>query len=154
MPKIPERKHCKACGKFKDVDTKNFFFRKGKPLARCKECVNKRRRSRELVRRNPIQVYDHPQVPANFEELFEKQGGLCAMCHCKETVREANGELRELTYFHNDILGVYGLLDHNCSLMCQAAQDNPKLALLMAIFLTSGIFDSLDSAHRARAKLR
>lgn len=152
MPTIPDRRECTSCKKYKDLD-KDFYFRKGKPLARCRDCIKARRRKRELVKRNPIQVYDYPQAPASIPELFEKQGGRCAMCGCAEVEEEADGTIKELAYFHNDILGIYALLDRKCNLMCQAADDDPYRALQMAVFLSSGILSNLEGAHKIRAKI-
>jgi len=73
---------------------------------------------------------------ARYEEMFESQNGVCAICGKKESSRHKSGITRHLAVDHNHNTGIIrGLLCAKCNLLLGQFKDNPKFLLKAANYL-------------------
>jgi len=156
----PADKTCTKCGKTKplsDFSIQKSGARKGRISAACKRCNEERnllwkkahpekvaliqKQKRERAR----QKSNRPRrLPSNkiryriaitqdqYNELLEKQGGVCAICGKVETVKTRNGKIRSLAVDHNHTTGeIRGLLCFRCNTRLAVLEDD-KTAIAQA----------------------
>ena len=82
-----------------------------------------------------------------YEELFKKQGGVCALCKKPETVRRNKktdgGERLAVDHCHDTGL-VRGLLCFKCNTAIGALGDTQEAALKAMKYLSSWVIDSSE----------
>lgn len=115
-----KQKVCKNCNKNKPSDN---FYKQGKSVDGlqywCKECQDSRTREKrttgfyrehDLKKKFGITIDD-------YQEMFNKQNGLCAICNNKEmTINHKTKELQNLAVDHCHESGnIRGLLCSNCN---------------------------------------
>lgn len=70
-----------------------------------------------------------------YEQMFEAQNGVCAICHKKETAKNQWG-LRRLSVDHSHkSKKVRGLLCAKCNFVLGSANDNKEILLVAALYL-------------------
>jgi CRISPR/Cas system-associated protein Cas10 (large subunit of type III CRISPR-Cas system) len=75
----------------------------------------------------------------HYDQLFEKQGGLCAICENPERRVSRSGEVKPLVVDHDHETGrVRGLLCHDCNIALGLIEDNPEIAKAMVRYLKRG----------------
>lgn len=138
--KADEPKRCMGCDTVKE---RSEFGRRpnGHSRAHCKDC--ERDRSRDQYRQmTPEQIRErnratslmrhHGVTVEQYEELFEKQGGLCAICKQPET----SSRRLHLSVDHcHDSLRVRGLLCSNCNSAMGLFNDDPGLLAAAIAYL-------------------
>ena len=127
-------KKCAACNKIKLL--KNFYSDTGLAngfASYCISCDKEKKRINYLKdksgmrRRNLKSKYNI--TLDEYDKLFEKQKGLCAICGQKET-RRNKYNVWHLAVDHSHITGkVRGLLCGNCNSMLGFVKDKPTLLL-------------------------
>ncbi len=72
-----------------------------------------------------------------YNQMFAKQNGFCAICGKKETTKNQYN-LRQLAVDHNHATGqVRGLLCSNCNLLLGCSKDNKEILLKAILYLES-----------------
>lgn len=120
-------KLCKQCETEKSSDMfQKDISKKGGFRPECKECTAKNRKERynpASNRRNNLQKTFGKGVLDTYQELFDKQEGVCAICSSAE-----NGRYKHLSIDHcHDSGKIRGLLCNNCNRGIGLLKDNPEL---------------------------
>ena len=110
-------KTCTKCGI--DKPETDFYKKKDKREARCKEC--QKDRPKGAVRRRLL-AYKYGVTEEWYQERWNLQGGVCASCGQPETSTSKTGEIKKLAVDHNHETG------ENRELLCQKC--NTALGLL------------------------
>ena len=64
---------------------------------------------------------------SDYNIIYKKQNGVCAICNKKESSTNCNGKVRVLSVDHNHSTGkIRGLLCARCNQALGLFQDNPK----------------------------
>lgn len=120
-------KFCTECKKKLDIDC--FFNNKATtgekkyPSTRCKSCHNLKRRENKLVQVYGITV-------EQYDELFRRQNGKCAICSRPPKTRRLH-----VDHCHRTKI-VRGLLCYNCNYGLSWFKDNPQFLLKASKYLT------------------
>ena len=78
-------------------------------------------------------------TPDEYDVMFEKQGGVCAICLEPEKVKR-NGKVKNLAVDHDHETGaIRGLLCHHCNVGIGHLKDSPVLLLKASEYLSSSI---------------
>lgn len=117
---------CPGCG---ESDISKFYQDKNgkRTNARCIEChkteCKRRWHSKSQIEKHATRVRSmYGITPEQFLEMYEKQGGKCAICEEKPTT------MRGLHVDHcHDTKRVRGLLCHGCNTGIGALKESPKL---------------------------
>lgn len=131
LPEVTER-ICKICRLNKNIN--DFNNHKNYPSGKsyiCKNCSNKKRNDRRLRR-----VYGISQQ--EYDLLFEKQKGKCAICENPETtVDPRNHKIRKLSvdHSHNKESKIRELLCQKCNVTLGNVNDNITLLEKMISYL-------------------
>lgn len=174
MPKRPNPKFLsdgkyKTCtGCLEKLPISSFGIQKSYPDGlnyRCKSCMKifRERRSTDpavvLKRRESVARYraNNPDRDVNktlfnkygitleqYEEMFEKQGGVCALCKKPETTRrnkKAEGGERLAVDHCHDTGVVRGLLCFKCNTAIGALGDTQEAAIRAMKYLSSWVID-------------
>ena len=73
-----------------------------------------------------------------YNSMFIKQGGVCAICGRVETAKHQSGTVRKLAVDHNHLTGkIRGLLCGNCNNGLGRFEDNPVRLLAACSYLLS-----------------
>lgn len=120
-------KICKQCGWKASLD---FFqkdvSKKDGVRPECKKCTadnRKKRYSAETNRKNNMEKNFGKGVLDTYQRLFNKQGGVCAICKSPE-----NGRYKHLSVDHcHNTEKIRGLLCNNCNRGIGLLKDNPEL---------------------------
>lgn len=131
-------KRCTKCGEEKP---KSEFYKqkthKDGLRSQCKKCVNKHgkqyRKKDGFIenRRKYTLKNNHKLTPEQYNELFEKQRGLCSICGGTPT----RGK-KWLDVDHNHKTGkIRGLLCGDCNRMLGLAKDSDQILILGALYL-------------------
>ena len=129
-------KKCTKCGEEKP---KSEFYKqkthKDGFRSQCKACTNKHgkqyRKNDEYVenRRKYILKHKHGLTSKQYNEMFEKQNGLCAICGKPEVKKWLDVD-------HNHKTNkIRGLLCGSCNRMLGLAKDNDQILILGALYL-------------------
>lgn len=118
-------KICMTCGKEKP--TTEFYVRNKVSMVRhssCKECdkarVKKRHQNNPERTRNNDLKRNYGITLAEHRQMFENQGGLCAICK-----KEGDGKWKKLCVDHDHKTGkVRQLLCRNCNMVLGQVDDN------------------------------
>lgn len=152
-------KQCTKCKEWKD---KSCFYKhkecKDGLDPRCKTCISireKQRRQKPEVRqqrilsdrkyrktkngkyklKNANLKYHYGITLEEYDQMFEQQNGVCAICSKPETAKNKYG-LRRLSVDHDHKTGeVRGLLCTGCNLILGHMRDNKERVLKAAIYL-------------------
>lgn len=109
--------HCKDCQE--ELTIFNTFWQNGSRRGICKECQSKRMKKwndankerKKILNRNYKLKNDFNLTTEQFDELLQKQGGVCAVCKNPNNV-----EGRELSVDHCHSTGtIRGLLCQKCN---------------------------------------
>lgn len=130
-------RRCTKCGGWKNATTE-FFHRdtndKSGLCSQCKKCKNEQKRqyrqgNHEKVRQSDHKYYRQNRgkcrntqrdrryglIPGQYDQMFERQKGLCAICGLPEVAKQKNGVV-DLSVDHNHGTGkIRGLLCAKCN---------------------------------------
>lgn len=135
-------KVCTKCAQTKD---ESDFYRaeKGKERRRnsCKICMNERvkrhywKPGKKAKHRDTQLKHDYGIGVKQYDELFENQNGVCAICRCPETKKNQYGVVR-LSVDHNHKTGkVRGLLCMNCNNGLGRMKDSKDILSRASLYL-------------------
>jgi hypothetical protein len=119
-------KICKQCGWKASAD----FFQKDRSKKdgfrpECKPCTSLNRKktlSTETIRKRNLEKNFGKGALDIYQKLFEKQGGVCAICKSPE-----NGRYNHLSIDHcHETEKIRGLLCNNCNRGIGLLKDNPE----------------------------
>lgn len=83
----------------------------------------------------------HDMTLKEYDQMFETQNGVCAICRKPETKKDkngVNGTYRRLSVDHNHKTGkVRGLLCGKCNVILGLAQDNPDILAEATAYLVN-----------------
>ena len=121
----------KRCYKCKENKPEDLFYKnkskKDGLCSLCKTCHQIYDKTRDKKRRYGITV-------KQYNKMFEKQNGVCAICHKCETRKHQSGTLRRLSIDHDHKTGkVRGLLCDKCNRLLGMANDN-RVILANALY--------------------
>lgn len=125
----------KICSKCKTEKPSEEFWnqpdKKDGKCYQCKKCRAAAKRKSRLTHYHTIQQYNRKYKyhiePLEHNILFKKQGGVCAICGKKETVKR-NKITQELSVDHDHKTNkIRGLLCHSCNVGLGKFKDNPYL---------------------------
>jgi len=129
-------KRCALCHEWKTEARFSRDDRKKDGLrSRCKDCVSDgrkltRERDNEISRRWKAK-YVYMVVPGEYDALYEKQKGCCAVCGTHQSVLG-----KRLSIDHDHATGlVRGLLCSSCNLALGLMRDNIDVLFNAAIYL-------------------
>lgn len=155
---------CTKCGKGKPEDITNFGVDKRRPIGLCSQCRKCLRiKNREYMRKRIRTAEQKAQDCRNhakwhltdkykswrlmrdfgitleqFNQAFEKQGGICAVCGRPETAT-INGKIFWLSVDHDHNTGkVRGLLCHKCNIALGHLEENPVIIQSLLTYITKG----------------
>ncbi len=120
MPKCTDVKYCSVCHKPKKL--KEFFKAPNNKTGyegKCKECRHVSARPKQLMARYGI---THEQ----YEDMLEKQGGVCAICETFELRKDSRYLVVDHCHTTNEIRGV---LCHKCNTALGLFNDKEELLL-------------------------
>jgi hypothetical protein len=120
-------KICKQRGKEGPLELfQRDISKKDKARPECKECTAANRKKRYNPSRNRMhnmQKNFGKGILETYQEIFEAQGGVCAICASPE-----NGRYVHLSVDHNHDTGkIRGLLCNNCNRGIGLLKDDPKI---------------------------
>jgi hypothetical protein len=133
-------KICNKCGTEKVLTDFHYNKRsKDNRLNQCKKCVNKKNQEYKLKAKQDKTAWRRSQYSTElrkygltieqYEELLDKQHGICAICDCEPF-------FKKLSIDHNHITGkVRGLICNNCNIMLGNAFDDPTILIAAADYL-------------------
>lgn len=79
-------------------------------------------------------------TPADYDQMLDEQGGVCAVCGEPETARHQSGRVRLLAIDHDHATGkVRGLLCHACNTSIGGMADNPVRLMAAAAYVTANL---------------
>lgn len=96
-------------------------------VGKCRPCMRAYRSQWQKTNRHRIRLQTYGLTPPQYEQLWNEQGGLCAIC---KTVEPTN-----IDHCHQTGL-VRGLLCGLCNRMLGQAQDNPDRLLAGVAYLS------------------
>ena len=109
---------CEGCGKKKEYESKNL----------CKSCYQKEWSKKRPSRRPQILLRDYGITIEQYNEMFEKQKGLCIICKKKSN--------KTLHVDHNHkTKEVRGLLCYRCNSAIGYLDDSPERARVLADYI-------------------
>lgn len=139
----PKTKQCRRCEQV--LPLAKFYAERKSADGRatmCKDCddakgatyraskAGKRSEKRKYLKK----IYDITLEQWN--EMYRAQGGVCAICHKRETTKNRYG-MRQLSVDHNHETGkIRGLLCSNCNSMLGFVYDDPATLIEAAAYLT------------------
>lgn len=120
-------KICKQCGEEGPLELfQKDISKKDKVRPECKECTAANRKKRYNPSKNRMhnmQKNFGKGILETYQEIFEAQGGVCAICASPE-----NGRYAHLSVDHNHDTGkIRGLLCNNCNRGIGLLKDDPKI---------------------------
>ena len=120
------KKICLTCKEEKDIQ--EYRVSKGWLMPYCKPCANRQHRISRLIKQYGITM-------EAYELLFDKQHGVCAICHKPET-HVLHRVVKVLGVDHNHATGaVRGLLCTTCNSAIGFLDDDPKNCIAAAQYL-------------------
>jgi len=145
MPLFPTVKVCSHCKEEKSLS--EFYknrTRKDGLHSQCKQCMSrfnstvsaalnkskyKKKHPNKIL--NAVLKYKFDITRYDYDQMFEKQNGVCAICGKPEWVKQ-NGVIRRLSIDHNHKTGqIRQLLCQRCNLL--VGQSEEKISLLLKI---------------------
>lgn len=138
-------KECLDCNEIKFID--EFYGGISYSVkSYCKPCANIRanasdRNEQGRLRRQKYRLkYRYGISQDEYNDLFQRQGGVCAICEQPETKKSSAGGVAALAVDHDHITGaVRGLLCHACNLILGNAKDDPMLLMKSIQYLQGHI---------------
>ena len=132
---------CAACRETKDATA--FGIDRALPRGRkysCRECVNAKRRGGYHVENRRYYLKSRYGLTVEeFEDLYDRQGGRCAICNRVPIKRSGGGRAREsigLFVDHDHTTGVVrGLLCHQCNVAIGHFREDPALLRQAILYL-------------------
>lgn len=138
LPPLDGMKCCSRCGENKPL--REYSKHHGTPDGLsyiCKPCNSKSRRTPNIhlsIRRSMLKKL-YGLSEAEYEAMFEAQGGVCAICKRPETTKNQYGVMR-LSVDHDHQTGrVRELLCGKCNLVLGTLHDDPARLLAMLEYL-------------------
>lgn len=137
-------KKCIECELTKSLDKFSWTVKsKGYISSYCKVCTNKKMHNKRML--NPEKEYERTRrrhykskygiTLEQYNEMFEKQKGLCAICDKPQKRYSTSGNKR-LAVDHCHTTGkVRALLCTECNVGIGYAQDNPDILKSMILYL-------------------
>lgn len=144
LPTLPAGRVCTSCGEWKELAKfhKHRICRYGvEPI--CKVCKAQKRRERDALNPEKARSVDlkakYSITLADYEEMFARQGGKCAICGTDD---------QKLVVDHNhQTRRVRGLLCHLCNALIGCARENIDILVSAAAYLYAELHpDLLDVA--------
>lgn len=110
-------KVCTSCNRELELDNFCKQSSTNDGLAyQCKECKKKEREKYKNKHMEYKLKYNYSITKAEYNEMYTKQRGLCAICGKQESSRDSNGKPKYLAVDHHHTNGeVRGLLCSNCN---------------------------------------
>lgn len=110
----------KRCSDCKETKSEDEFYndksRKDKLTHICKPCKKKRDLEYQNKNRYKLNIKRYGITQEEYDQMYEKQNGTCAICHKPETAKGRSGQIRRLAIDHSHKTGkVRGLLCFNCN---------------------------------------
>ena len=103
---------------------------------RCQPCLQKATYKRSMREQRLLKTYGIDL--ARYEEMYESQNGLCAICQQPETFK-SRGTVRLLSVDHDHATGlVRGLLCNNCNVGLGNFQEDPRLLRVALAYMEGG----------------
>jgi len=97
-------------------------------------CRNSQRRREQVRNHNLLRHYGI--TAAEYDEMFAKQKGLCALCHSPERARNRDGSLKRLAVDHCHLSGqIRELLCYECNTLLAKAEDDVEILKLAISYL-------------------
>ena len=135
------QRECRCCGEVKDLYEDYYKIRKNKdgPSAwsyECKVCakarMKKQHKEKPHIGRKSHLKFKYGITPAEYDVLFEKQGGVCATCGTSEP----GPRWTNFAVDHCHTTGkVRGLLCKSCNIALGEMKDNPEVIRSMIKYL-------------------
>lgn len=96
MTKVTTTQECNKCHEDKDIELFSWAKKsEGRRHRTCKSCVSARHRTNRYELKQKFGI-----TPQQYEEMLERQGGVCAICKKPETVK-LNGVVKRLAIDHD-----------------------------------------------------
>jgi hypothetical protein len=122
---------CSTCGLHKPREA--FYKRKDRPLgltSSCKECKSSKRKEEWIPRKQSSYklMSQYGMTTEDYQKLFNKQNGVCAICNKRESAKSNGGYIKSLAVDHCHTTGkIRGLLCQDCNLGIGKLKDDVAL---------------------------
>jgi len=120
---------CKDCKR-----KENRKWQHDNPSCHRRAYLNSKKKYPELIRKKHLKE-TYGLTIEEYDQMFEKQNGICAICGKREMTKNQYG-VRRLGVDHNHKTGkIRGLLCHKCNTMLGYADENISILLGATIYL-------------------
>jgi len=112
--------------KNKIIDQKKLYYKNNrtKVMSHEKEYYEKNKEKISAYKRS----HEYGMTAEEYDNLFELQGRVCAICGEPETAKHQSGNIKRLCVDHDHETGkIRGLLCHRCNLGIGMLKDSPRI---------------------------
>jgi hypothetical protein len=131
-------KHCSMCGEyqlFEAFPPASNSVNRGGVKAYCRPCSReyKRKHHDPIKHRARMLLTQRGVTIEEYEEMWSRQNGVCAICNHPETAHNRNGNITTLAVDHDHATGVRrGLLCSSCNLLLgQVEKDKERIQAIL-----------------------